>query len=684
MRESIESVLDVKTEEEIFQAACKVFSSGQSERLQAYRDAHGLEQSYRVAVVIQVTIPAEISGVLFTADPVSGSFVSMKGNFVLGLGEPLVAGTADAYAFTLPRPEGGYDGPPELARHAPKLYKYAVRLERQMGGAQDIEWAVAQGRLYILQSRPISTMVPGNPDTYEWNDSLSGDFFWVNTNIAEAMPDVFTPLSWSIVRALEREIQVTPGNYSWSGNICGRGYSNIGMRLSILAAFGMSVEKGIKDMNDLFGPIPENISIPLYPFSRMSLFKQFLPGAVRYVFKSLIALVLMKRQIRDNPKWCSQMEALISGATSGQRLLSLWRNETYPHNISLWISLLAGATGFIIAMTRTREKLTKLAGSEDAGLLLSHLRGSAGLASLGPAVGIAAMLRGEIEREEYLALYGHRGEHEFQLSLPSMAESEGDWLERQIGEYKNSHVDLESLLERQQARYEGALQRFAGNYPDKVKWLKSRLFKVSRYAHMREAIRSEFARLLRIDRFFALRAGELSGIGQNVFFLYIDEVLGLLSGDASALRHIPAREKSYNLYKSLPPFPSIIRGRFDPLKWASYPARNEAYYDAGRPVLPLASSRVFKGHPGSSGRVEGYVRILKGMEEGENLKTGEIIAAPSVNIGWTPLLPRAAAIITDIGAPLPCRHCRQRAWHPRRDGLRQCHLDAEDGRQGYC
>ena len=54
----------------------------------------------------------------------------------------------------------------------------------------------------------------------------------------------------------------------------------------------------------------------------------------------------------------------------------------------------------------------------------------------------------------------------------------------------------------------------------------------------------------------------------------------------------------------------------------------------------------------SVGRVEGRVRILLTPEEGEKLQPGEILVAATTNVGWTPLFPKAAAIITDIGAPL--------------------------------
>lgn len=49
--------------------------------------------------------------------------------------------------------------------------------KKDLGRPQDIEWAAAGGTLYILQSRPITTLQAGNLETYEWNDSFSGDFY---------------------------------------------------------------------------------------------------------------------------------------------------------------------------------------------------------------------------------------------------------------------------------------------------------------------------------------------------------------------------------------------------------------------------------------------------------------------------------------------------------------------------
>ena len=644
-----ESVLNVKTDEEIRQAIDTVFRSKESERVKAYSAVQGMEQSHQIAVVIQLMVPSEISGVLFTADPITGSHVNMIGNYVFGLGEQLVSGKANAHSFKFVRPKGKYDGPAEFASNAAALYTLADRLETWLDCPQDIEWAIAKGKLYILQARPITTLQAGNLDTYEVNESFTDDLLWVNTNIGEAIPDVMTPLTWTSIRLLDNEISTVPGYYIWSGNICGRAYTNISMRLSIWNAFGMSTERGVSFLKDILGNVPPGMSIPIYPFSRIGLIKVMLPKVGRLLGKMLQSVWGMNRYLEDNPHWCNRMTAKVQTVETKEALSALWTKELSPRNLEAWFRLLTGASKAFLVLKLSKE-LANLIGPEDANTLLSNLRGDAGLASLGPIIGIGKVIKGEISCEEYLMQYGHRGPHEFELSIPHPA-VDAHWLDRQIEQFKNSHTDVEDLLKKQQTRYEQALGNFRNRFPDKTRKIEKQLVKAAEAARLREAVRSEFVRVFRVNRAFALRAGDLTGIGEDVFFLYLAEVLNLLSGDDSAVKNILPRKETYDKYKALPPFPSIIRGRFDPFQWAADPKRRSDYYDAALPYV-AAGSETLRGFAGAAGRVEGVVRILTKPEEGEALQSGEILVAATTNVGWTPLFPRAAAIITDIGAPL--------------------------------
>jgi pyruvate,water dikinase len=157
-------------------------------------------------------------------------------------------------------------------------------------------------------------------------------------------------------------------------------------------------------------------------------------------------------------------------------------------------------------------------------------------------------------------------------------------------------------------------------------------------------------------RLFALRAGELTGLGQEVFFLMLEELLGLLAGDESALQRIPARQESYQRYKTLPAYPSIICGHFDAMQWAADPQRPSDIYNAApasaSPAPADSRSNIIRGAPGSTGRVQGRVRLITRPEDGDQLQPGEVLVTVQTDVAWTLVFPRAAAVVTDVGAPL--------------------------------
>jgi len=647
-----ETVLNVSSDIAIEAAIDTVFKSRESERVKSYSSFQGIEEAHEIAVVVQLMVQSEISGVLFTADPITGSFTSMIGNYVHGLGEQLVSGEANAFDFKLKRPMGGYEGPEGFKKYASILFKLASKLEKNLGAPQDIEWAVAKNKLYILQARPITTLRAFNLDTYEVNYSLVGDELWTNTNVAEAIPDVYPPFTWSIARQLDESMNFIPDYYVFSGNICGRPYMNISRRVSMISTIsGKDGNSALKLLGDLYGQLPEGIAMPIYPFSRLEVLGIMLPIVGRTAKQSMKGIKNLPIFLKETPAWCKSMRNNIKAAKTKEELLTLWSTQLKPYYLEA-LNCASMSAMKLTNVSTLEKKLTELMGSEDSNTLLSNLRVGAGLVSLGPVLGISKVIKGEMSREEYLINYGHRGPHEYELSIADPME-DSDWLEIQIQEAKKSEVDVEELLQKQMVKYEAAKARFKEKYPSKLKWLEKRLVKAAEGAQLREEGRSEFVRAYRVVRAFALKTAELTGVGEDIFFLYIDEVEELLKGITSQLKHIPARRKSYEFYKTLPPFPSNIRGRFNPLEWMKEPNRRLDYYDASMPVeLTGVSSATLKGCPGAAGRVEGVVRILTKPEEANLLQLGEILVATTTNIGWTPLFPKAAAIITDIGAPL--------------------------------
>jgi hypothetical protein len=295
--------------------------------------------------------------------------------------------------------------------------------------------------------------------------------------IVGAMSDVLIPLSWSVIRALDEEQKIVPGYYLFSGNICGRAYTNISLGLSLYPAFGIDIKRGLKMMSEVFGHMPEGMSIPVYLFSRLSLIKTMAPNIKRRIKKMIEAYKALPQHVKETPEWCRKMTAQIGQVQTEEELLTLWKNELWPYNTkALWV-VLTGGRKVVIAF-KLKEELTKLIGMEDTNTLLSNFRGNSALESLGPVVGISKIIKGEMSSEEYLMRYGHRGPHEFELSIPHPAE-DANWLDKQIEEFKKSDVDAEQLLKRNRAQYEEAWKRFQERYPEKVQRIEKKLANTS-------------------------------------------------------------------------------------------------------------------------------------------------------------------------------------------------------------
>ena len=178
---------------------------------------------------------------------------------------------------------------------------------------------------------------------------------------------------------------------------------------------------------------------------------------------------------------------------------------------------------------KLKDELAELVGESDANTLFSGLSSEDEmLASLGPVVGVARVAQGEMSRREYLERYGHRGPHEAELSMPRPAEDPG-WLDEQLAEYAKNPVDVDALLAKRRAEFEAAWQRLQERYPKEAPKLRRQIDQVGPAARLREAVRDEVTRFLWVERAWALRAGELTGLGDDIFLLTIDEILDLLA-----------------------------------------------------------------------------------------------------------------------------------------------------------
>ncbi|SMC90016.1 PEP/pyruvate-binding domain-containing protein [Lentzea albidocapillata] len=613
-----DTVLNV-SEDGLFDAVLRCWDSLCSERAVAYREHNGIT-SAEMAVVVQRMVPAEISGVLFTADPVTGRAEPVV-NAVRGLGEALVSGTEN--------PADVLSGDQKAS-----LVALGAQIEALYGTPMDIEWALAGGEFQILQARPITSL------RVEWNDTLDGDYLWSNGNVGEAIPEVMTPVTWSLVKVLSG---TAIGPHRISGNIGGRFYLNISTFTALGAAVGRAGEM-LRSGEETFGRIPAGVTVPPLPMSRAAILGAVLRSAGGPLKQQILYRTRLPRLVRDNPARCAAAREAVAACATPDALLALWHNDLDQLLRFVCPILDAGARMIGGGPVALRRELVALAGEEDAATLLTGFHAGAGLSSVGPLIGLARVRSGELSWEEYAEQWGHRSHDEFEIHQARPAEDPA-WMKTQL----DALADPVALLERQAAARAAAWDRLMAAHPRRAQRIERRLARIGAGARAREQARSEMVRAFWVMRAFVLRAGELTSSGDDLFFLPIDDVLRVLGGETSLLDRVPAQRQAYERYRALPPYPAVIRGRFDPESWAASPDRRADLYDATSDV-PMPSD--VTGFPGSAGVVEGVARVLARIDEGGALESGEILVTSVTNVGWTPLFTRAAAVVTDVGAPL--------------------------------
>ncbi len=150
-----------------------------------------------IAIVVQQLVPAEWAGVAFTADPVSGERDVVRIAATKGLGEALVQGEVVGSDVTVrgQQIQGERAGlPTDIALAVAAV---ARQVEASFGQPQDIEWASAEGTVWLVQARPI-TVLPIEPTPPEGNNWQKDTAHY---------PEPLTPFGWSIMHACGEEIR---------------------------------------------------------------------------------------------------------------------------------------------------------------------------------------------------------------------------------------------------------------------------------------------------------------------------------------------------------------------------------------------------------------------------------------------------------------------------------------------
>lgn len=187
------SFTNVIGESQVLAAITNCWASLYGQRAIAYRAHRKMAGRPAIAVVVQRMVPSEISGVMFTVDPASGDTGTLVIEAVLGQGETIVSGMVepDTYLvgrsgptvlsirvgnqrFAIMRGPDGADQRVDLEPAAAaqriladqrilEIARLGIATEQHYGRPQDIEWAIADDQVFLVQSRPITTLQPEAP-----------------------------------------------------------------------------------------------------------------------------------------------------------------------------------------------------------------------------------------------------------------------------------------------------------------------------------------------------------------------------------------------------------------------------------------------------------------------------------------------------------------------------------------
>ena len=190
----------------------------------AYRHENAIaHDAVAMAVVVQTMVPAEVSGILFTVNPVSGDRDEMIVNSSFGLGEAIVGGEITPDTFVIDRETQALkettigakdhmivsaDGQGTNSRTVAEterkqasltepllkeLTQQAMAIEQQADGVpQDIEWAVSEARLFLLQARPITNLPPAPLKEVRWEPPPGAQL--IRRKLGELIPGPVSPL----------------------------------------------------------------------------------------------------------------------------------------------------------------------------------------------------------------------------------------------------------------------------------------------------------------------------------------------------------------------------------------------------------------------------------------------------------------------------------------------------------
>ncbi len=685
MAGQFDTILNVAGGEALGDAVRRCWAALDSPRTRAYFRERGIDPAdVAMAVVVQRLVPAEAAGVLFTVNPRGGE-AEMLIEAAWGLGEAIVSGRVQPDLVRVDRatgeiaesriadkqmwlPPGAGEPEPVPAdrRREPCLSPEAVatlvtlgrRAEAHFDAPQDVEWAVAGGEVFVLQSRPITTL--GRAEAYEallertrshlraLADAGRGP--WVLHNIAETLPHP-TPLTWSVI-----------GRFMSGEGGFGEMYRLAGYRPSERARREGFLERiaGRPYMDAALAPEMFGADFPFaYDPERLrtepdaSQSPPTVPGGSLWARRRAARLVAkanehlhdlaenLDRTLREERipafvAWCREERSRDLTSLSVEGWADLWRererrvlDEFAPR--ALLPSLVCG-----MAMADLRAVLEECFWDEDPDDLLDALAAVPEPdKTLDLTAGLVDVAHGRRTVEDWLAAHGHRGPSEFDLAAPR-------WRERpdEVRAMADRLRDGPDPRERHRERFreaEACLERLTARLMRKdARRLRRRAGLVRRYLPFRED--GKYYLILGCDllRDLALEAGRRLDVGDDVFLLTFDEVRGALAAGSTDADLLAARCTERQTEARLSPPHFIDAGTVETL---------------GAPPTVACEGRC-DAQPVSHGLATGPARIVRAPDEAGDLGSGYVLVCPSTDPAWTPLFVGAAGLVLEQGGTL--------------------------------
>ncbi len=702
----LESFLFVSVEE-VTDRVVKVWRSGFSDRLLAYRQQHHLGNPKPPAVLVQRMVNAEVAGVAFGADPVTGQRGVTVISAVSGVGDALVSGEVDGQTYRINRQKTVISAPEDHplleADTIDQITDLVYQVGVHFGRPQDIEWAVENNRVYLLQARPITGLAKLPDPDGQLN-------LWDNSNISESYSGVTTPLTFSFARRAYEEVyrqfcllmgvdRTVVENNSQTFNrmiglLKGRVYYNLlswYKVLSLLPGFQVN-RRFMEQMMGVKEPISDEIleSIGIQVSQKTALSVQIMDSLrlLRTVAGLGLNFILLQSKIKG---FYQRLAQGLGKKFKGLELQDLRADELVAHYRDLERQLLRSWDAplindfFAMIFYGILQKLAQSWCNESTGTLQNDLiSGEGGMISAEPAIRVKELARlvakderltqvfcegelgvilshlkniPEVEQkyEAYLHKFGDRCLGELKLESPTLFDNPLPLL-RSVGQLAKSgqFQDSASVSADLRQAAEVKVSQTLGHFGLK-RWLFDWvLYNARERVRDRENLRFERTRLFghvrRIfvelgKRFVAL---DLLQDDLDIFYLEVNEILGFVEG-TNTCTHLQGlvelRKAEFAEYQQN----SEIGDRFE-TRGIVY--QGNRFQENHASVTPSDNSdSTLQGLGCCPGIVEAQVKVITNPENAI-LEPGRILVAERTDPGWIMLFPAASGVLVERGSLL--------------------------------